>query len=176
MISSLVPLDSLSQLQKIYANHTRIDRKQALLFLMKHPSVSLVYASATLEQWWKNMGPEWQSMFSFFMTVNNPPTTEQLHRLILLDSINIPGRTSINSLEPLRQLILLRSLHMASSGITTLEPISELSEIRVAVLNNTKVADLEPLKNCSRLELLVIDNTGVTNLAPLYGMKELKLV
>lgn len=176
MISSLDPIDSLSRLQKIYANHTRIDRKQALMFLMKHPSVSLVYASAALEQWWKNMGPEWQSMFSFFMTVNDPPTTEQLHRLILLDSVNITGRTSITSLEPLRQLILLRSLHMASSGITSLEPLSELTEIRVAVMNNTKVAGLAPLKNCSRLELLIIDNTQVSGLEPLYGMKGLKLV
>lgn len=176
MISSLDPIDSLSRLQKIYANHTRIDRKQALVFLMKHPSVSLVYASAALEQWWKNMGAEWQSMFSFFMTVNDPPTTEQLHRLILLDSVNITGRTSINSLEPLRQLILLRSLHMASSGITSLEPISELTEIRVAVMNNTRIAGLAPLKNCSQLELLIIDNTQVSGLEPLYGMKGLKLV
>ena len=176
MISSLSPLDSLGTLQRVYCNDAKINQKAALAFLKKHPDVSLVYATGELSAWWQKMGKEWQGQFNFYMTLNNPPTPEQLHKLILLDSINITGRAGITSLEPMKKMILLKVLYCASTGVTDLEPLKDLTEVRVVSASNTKITGLQPLTALSELEVLYIDNTPVPDLTPLYGLKKLKRV
>lgn len=176
MISSLAPLDSLRNLRKVYCNYSKVKQKEALNFLKKHPETALVYASGELASWWKSMNSEWQKQFNFYMPLKDPPTTEQLHKLVLIDSINVTGRTQITSLDPLSRMILLRKLFLSSTGINSLEPLKELTELRTVNLNNTKVTDLKPLSNSSQLEVLFIDNTPVADLTPLYGLDKLGIV
>lgn len=172
-ISSLSPLYNLTGLQRIYCNSSKVSRKEALAFLKKQPGVSLVYASRELQAWWQTMTPEWQTVFSFYGTLNNPPTVEQLHRLALIDSVNIAGRVSITSLDPLSMLILLRHLQCQTTGVASLAPLKELSELSYLNASSTKVADLVPLADLQALGTLILDNTGVSSLAPLEGLKNL---
>ncbi|MEI7499512.1 MAG: hypothetical protein WCK84_03595 [Bacteroidota bacterium] len=175
-VSSLAPLDSLTGLQRVYCNNTLIKQKEALNFLKKHPDASLVYDSKELAVWWKGMTPEWQKLFNFYLQLDNPPTTEQLHKLALLDSINIIGRMSVISLQPLSKLILLRNLQCQSTGVTLLDPLKDLSELKIINASNTKIASLQPLSGISNLEVLNIDNTSVADLSSLYGKTSLKFV
>lgn len=176
LVNSLSALDSLNRLQRVYINNGKIRQKDALRFLKKHPDAQLVYASGELSAWWKAMGPEWQKQFNFYMTLNSPPTTEQLHKLVLLDSINITGRTAITSLAPLGKMILLHRLYLASTGITTLDPLKELTELKTVSINTTKIKDLQPLTGNEDLEVLMMDNTPVSDLTPLYSLGKLKVV
>jgi hypothetical protein len=176
MISSLAPLDSLVKLQRVYCNNSKIRQKDALNFLKKHPDASLVYASKELAAWWKGMSPEWQKQFNFYMSLNDPPTTEQLHKLVLLDSINVTGRATITSLDPLSKMILMRRLYFPSTGVTSLEPLKELTELKTISMNNTKVSNLQPLTGSSQLEVLFLDNTPVADLTPLYQLDKLGIV
>ncbi len=175
-ISSLAPLENMSKLQRVYCNNTGISQKEALVFLKKHPGTSLVYASKELEAWWKGMTPEWQNLFNFYLKFDNQPTTEQLHQLALLDSINIIGRMTVTTLAPLSKLILLRNLQCQSTGITSLDPLKDLTELKVLNASNTKVADLKPLSGIAGLEILNVDNTQVADLSPLYGLSKLQFV
>jgi Leucine-rich repeat (LRR) protein len=175
-IRSLAPLDNLTLLKRVYCNNSRIDQKEALVFLKKHPETSLVYASKELAAWWKGMTPEWQNLFNFYQKIDKQPTTEQLHSLALVDSISITGRMTMNTLDPLSKLILLRNLQCQSTGITSLDPLSGLTELKVINASNTKVADLKPLSGLGNLEILNLDNTAVTDLSPLYGLKKLQFV
>jgi len=175
-ITSLAPLDSLSMLQRVFCNNSGITQKEALRFLKKHPGASLVYASKELAAWWNGMTPEWRDLFHFYLKFDGEPTTEQLHQLALLDSINIAGRTSVKGLEPLSRLILLRNLQCQSTGITALDPLQELTELKVLNAVNTKISSLKPLTNIAGLEMLFIDNTQVADLSPLYGLSSLKFV
>ena len=175
-IKSLGPLDNLSSLERLYCNDSPLTQAEALNFIKKHPGASLVYASRALSGWWKGMAADWQNIFGLFMKLNNPPSTEQLHKLVLLDSINIAGRMSITSLEPLRKIILLRSLNCQSTGISSLAPLSDLGELQVINTSNTKVADLQPLSGLANLETLNIDNTAVAELGPLYGLARLRFL
>jgi Leucine-rich repeat (LRR) protein len=136
----------------------------------------LIYASKELGAWWKGMIPEWQSMFNFYIKLDDPPTTEQLHQLVLLDSINIIGRMTVTSLAPLSKLILLRNLQCQSTGITSFDPLKDLTELKVLNASNTKVAALQPLSGIAGLETLNIDNTQVSDLSPLYGLTRLQFV
>ena len=175
-ISSLAPLDKLSQLQRIYCNNSLVNRKTALAYLKVHPDVQLIYDTKGLTNWWKGMSPEWQTVFNFYQKFDGQPNPEQLHRLALLDSINIAGRMGITSLDPLDRLILLRSLSCQSTGITNLGPLKELTEIRTLNASNTKISDVEALSAVVALEVLNIDNTQVTKLDPLYGLNKLTFV
>jgi hypothetical protein len=175
-ITSLSALDNLSGLQRVYCNNTRINQKEALSFIKKHPEASLVYASKELAAWWKNMTPEWQNLFNFYLKLDNPPTTEQLHQLALLDSINIIGRLTVTSLAPLSKLILLRNLQCQSTGISSLDPLKDLTEIKILNTSNTKVSDLHPLSGIAGLEILNVDNTQVGDLTPLNGLARLQFI
>ena len=175
-IGSLAPLDNLAKLQRVYCNNSRVNQKEALGFLKKHPETSLVYASKELAAWWKGMTSEWQNLFHFYLKFDDKPTTEQLHRLILIDSVNITGRMTVTSLDPLGKLILLRNLQCQSTGISSLAPLSELSELQAINASNTKIADLHPLAGLENLETLNLDNSSVADLSPLYGLKKLRYV
>lgn len=175
-VKSLVPLDNLTGLQKVYFDNSKITQSEALNFLKKHPGVSLVYKSAELARWWAGINTEWQNLFNFYLPISNPPTSEQLHKLVLLDSINITGRMSVTTLEPLRELILLRNLQCQNTGLSALDPLAGLTELKVVNASGTKVSNLAPLKGLLQLELLNLDNDPVVELDPLFGLDKLRMV
>lgn len=175
-VKSLVPLNNITTLQRVYFDNAKITQSEALNFLKKHPGASLVYKSAELIRWWSGINTEWQNLFNFYLPLSTPPTSEQLHKLVLLDSINITGRMSVTSLEPLRQLILLRNLQCQNTGVTSLDPLADLTELKVVNVSGTKVSNLAPLKGLLQLESLNIDNDPVVDLDPLYGLAQLQIV
>ena len=175
-VSSLDPLRDIPTLQRVYCNQTVIRQKQALAFLKQHPGVQLIYASRELDAWWKGMSSDWQNVFRFYQRFDQQPTSEQLHQLALIDSVNIAGRTAITGLDPLGRLILLRTLQCQSSGISSLAPLKELTELQNLNASTTAVADLGPLSGLNLLEVINLDNTRVASLKPLSGLKKLRLV
>lgn len=175
-IQSLDALDGMKGIQKVYCNNSKVNQKEALKFLKKHPETSLVYASKELAAWWKGMHVEWQKQFNFYMTLNDPPTTEQLHKLVLLDSINITGRTAITTLDPMNRMILLRALWFPSTGVTSLEPIRDLTELQSLNFSNTKVADVRPLSSHQQLKVIFCDNTPVMDIGALLDLGKLQIV
>jgi hypothetical protein len=175
-VTSLTPLNDLTGLQKVYCDQSKVTDSTVRNFLKKHPGASLVFQSAALLKWWSELSAEWQKLFDFYVDISNPPTTEQLHRLVLTDSININGRTAVLSLEPLSRFIMLRNLQCQSTTVDNLLPLAKLTDLRVINASNTKIAEVKPLSGLFNLETLQIDNTTVSDLSPLYGMKVLKLV
>jgi len=175
-ISSLSALDKITGLQKVYCDNTMIDQGKATTFLQKHPSTTLVYESGELTRWWSVLPAEWKKVFYMYSTLDNPPTKEQLHQLILVDSININGRTTINTLAPLSQLRLLRNLQCSSTSVDSFDPLKILSDITEINASNTKVADLQPIAGLKKLEILNIDNTPVSQLDPVASLKSLNFI
>ncbi len=175
-VVSLKPLNDLTGLKKVFCDQSLVTDSEVRAFLKAHPGASLVYQSVALAKWWSGLSPEWQKLFSFYVDVSNPPTSEQLHRLVLTDSININGRTTVTSLEPLTRFIMLKNLQCQSTSIDNLSPLEPLTDLTVINADNTKISDLKPLSGLLNLEILQIDNTEVEDLSPLYGLTALKLV
>jgi len=175
-ISNLSALDNITGLQKVYCDNTLIDQEKATLFLQKHPSTTLVYESDELTRWWSGLSPDWKKIFNLYGSLDNPPTKEQLHLLILVDSININGRTSINTLVPLSQLRLLRNLQCSSTSVDNLDPLKTLADLTVINASNTRVANLQPLAGLKKLEVINFDNTQVGQLDPLVSLKNLNFI
>lgn len=175
-IRNLSPLKDLTNLQTVSCNNSGVKQQEALNFLKDHPATSLLYATKPLTEWWRSMTPDWRNTFNLAMELSDPPTPEQLHVLVLTDSINITGRLAITSLYPLQKLILLRNLQCQSTGISSFDPLSGLKALTTINAANTKVNKVQPLSGCTALETLNIDNTQVADLAGLEGLKSLQLV
>jgi len=175
-VKSLAPLDNLTGLQRVYCNHSNVTQPEALNFLKKHPDASLVYESETLAKWWSGIPAEWQKLFNFYVALDNPPTTEQLHKLVLIDSVNINGRIACTSLEPLRPLIMLRTLQCQSTAVDNFDPLAGLTELAEINAANTKVGSLKPMAGLTNLTTLNLDNTTIADLSPLNGLNKLDMV
>jgi Leucine-rich repeat (LRR) protein len=173
---SLDVFEKIPGIRKIYCNNTKVDPGKAIQFMLNHPQVDLVFATEPLAKWWSSMSPEWKKVFNLYHKLDDTPGTEQLHRLVTLDSLNITGRKSISSLDPVSMLSRLRVMECASTAVTSFEPLRNLRELTLINANNTKVATVEPLSSLKNLILLSIDNTPVTNLNALNGFRNLKFV
>ena len=175
-ISSLKALDNMPSLQRIYCDYTSLSKSDAISFMLKHPHTFLVFESAELAKWWSGMNTDWQNLLSHFTQLSNPPGKEQLHQLILIDSLNITGRMNIKSLDPVSMLSLLRVLYASSTSVSDISPLKSLINLQILYLDNTSVSSLQPLSTMANLKVLSIQNTPVSDLSFLYGMKDLAFV
>jgi Leucine-rich repeat (LRR) protein len=175
-VKDLEPLGEMTSLRRIYCDNTGVDHALASRFMQKHPEVLVIFESAELNKWWGGLPEEWKKVFGFYAKLDDQPTTEQLHRLSLVDSITVKGRVALTTLEPLKMLKGLRYLDAANTGITDLSPLADLSELEFINASNTKVASLDALKELKKLELLFLDNCQVSNLKALSSLEKLQFV
>ena len=175
-VQSLEVFEQITGIKKIYCNNTKVDHNKALQFILNHPQVDLVFETESLSKWWSSMSDEWKKVFNHYRQLDESPTAEQLHRLITLDSLNIKGRQSIISLEPVSKFTQLRVLECSSTAVASFEPLRDLLELTAIHANNSKVTIVEPLSGLKNLTILSIDNTPVADLTPLNGFKKLKFI
>ena len=175
-VKDLNPVGGLPDLKRIYCDNTGVDRQMASQFMQKYPEILVIYASDELNKWWSTLPVEWKNVFSFYSKLDNSPTTEQLHRLSMIDSIDIKGRTSVTSLEPIKMLKQLKKLDCANSGISDLSPLTGITDLIFLNFSNTKVTSVDPVRNSKNLEFLYMDNTQVNNIKALYGLKMIKYI
>ncbi|MCX6243999.1 MAG: hypothetical protein NTU98_04780 [Bacteroidetes bacterium] len=175
-VTSLEVFEQLPKIKKIWCNNTKVDPNKALHFILEHPQVDLIFETEILMKWWSGMSDEWKKIFSFYRKMDESPTTEQLHRLITIDSISITGRQSVTSLDPLSKLTQMRVVELASTAVSSFEALRNLPELTRINANNTKVASVEPLSGSKKLIILSLDNTPAADLGPLKGFPDLKLI
>lgn len=175
-VKDIEPLGTLPQLRRIYCDNTGVDHKIASQFMQNHPKILVIFESVELEKWWGGLSEEWKGLLGFYSKLDSPPNTEQLHRLSLVDSVNIKGRSTLTSIEPLAQLKGLRVLDAGNTGISDLSPLSGLTSLTFLNLSNTKITSLAPLKELKELQILYLENTQVSDVKPLLDLSKLKLV
>jgi len=175
-VQSLDVFEKIPGIKKIYCDNTKIDADKGLQFMLKHPLVDLVFESDILAKWWNGMPAEWKKVFNLYRQLDNNPSPEQLHHLVTLDSLNINGRLTIASLDPVSRLTQLRVLECASTAVNGFEPLRGLSQLTRINAVNTKVRSLEPLSKLKNLIILMLDNTPVNDITPLSGLNQLKFI
>ncbi|MCX6247307.1 MAG: hypothetical protein NTW10_06210 [Bacteroidetes bacterium] len=175
-VKSLDVFEHLPAIKKIYCDNTRVNPDLALQFMLRHPDVDLVFESEILLKWWESMPADWKLVMNHYRKLDDSPSSEQLHKLITLDSLNISGRMAITSLDPVSKFTQLRILECANTGVTSLDPLKELMEITRIDAKNTKVAGVQPLSKMGKLSILSIDFTPVNDISPLKGLKKLTFI
>jgi Leucine-rich repeat (LRR) protein len=149
-----------------------------------------------LSAWWNNLGIEWKMVFRKYVNVGDTATEGQLKAITALESIDLAGTSTINSLEPLtrltnlkvldasetaigsisplRNLAKIEHLHLSKTQVSSLAPLRYAYSLKELLIENTQVTDLEVLGNYTNLEKLYIDHTSVSNLAPLAKLTKLR--
>ena len=175
-VSDLGPLENLPQLRKIFCDQAPVPGDKAIKFMLDHPQVLVIFKTEALNKWWAGMSQEWKKVFNLYSMVDALPTSEQLHRLVVIDSINVKGRPGISSLAPLMELEQLRYLDFGSTSVDDLGSLKNLRNISYINASNTKITEVEALKDLDKLTEIVADNTLISELMPLAGLKKLKMV
>ncbi len=175
-VRSLDVFENTPGIKKIYCDNTKIDPDQALKFMLKHPDVDLVFESDALAKWWGSMQADWKKVFNLYRKLDNSPTTEQLHHLITLDSLDISGRMAITSLDPVSKLTRLRVLECANTSVTSFEPLKDLAELTRINATNTRVPSVQPLSGLIKLSILILDHTSVNDISALRPLKNLTFI
>lgn len=119
-----------------------------------------------LTHWWKQLSYEWQSVFRKKLNL----TTDSLalgdiRNIAAITELDLSSNTFIQTLEPLGQLINLRSLNLSRTTVTDLAPIRNLTELVDVDISHTKINDLSPLKYSNKLEKLKVHHTEVRDIS-----------
>ena len=88
-----------------------------------------------------------------------------------------PGHMStkfITDISPLKNLILLETLHLEETKITDLSPLQDLTQLKDIMLNNGLISDVSPLKNLTNLESLSLYGNQITDITSLKSLPQLK--
>jgi Leucine-rich repeat (LRR) protein len=173
-VADLEPLGSLPKLEKIYCDQTQVTRSTANSFMASHPNILVIYESQQLSTWWEGLSTDWQDIFKGYVILDQNPTTEQLHKLTLINQVNIEGKANLTSLEPLINLSNLTEIQAKGTGITDLAPLAELNDLKILGFADTKVGNLQPLETLLALEQLDFSSTQVQALSGLSTLVHLK--
>jgi hypothetical protein len=173
-ISDISPLNGLPELNKIYCDQTHVTTQEALSFMALNPDVLVIYESATLIDWWKDLSPAWKEVFIEKVSWMRNPKKEELHQITRIDAINISGNKRIQTLEPLSQLSLLKEINCQGTNISDLEPLEALADLRELNFSGTDVQDVKALEKLSKLEILWFDQTRVSSIYPLLNLSEIR--
>jgi len=175
-VYDISPLSGLPELNRIYCDQTGITRKLANNFMEENAGVLVIYESAALINWWNDLPKEWNNYFSNYIGLDGKPEKESLHEITKIKSVDISGKNTIKSLEPLENLAMLNDLNCSATGITNLEPLRELADLNSLNFSDTDVSDISVLSRLSELDELRFDNTLVNDIDPIMHLDELKLV
>jgi Leucine-rich repeat (LRR) protein len=163
-IADLMPLQKLAQLEKIYCDQTQVTRAAAEAFKVINPNVLVIFDSKDLTIWWNTLSPEWKNILSKTAVIGLDPSKEELAKVPLLDSINLNGDSRINTLEPLRKLLKLKTILANKTGITDVLPLQGHLEIRYLDISETNVKDISPLSRFTTLRVLQADKSKIENI------------
>jgi Leucine-rich repeat (LRR) protein len=173
-VASLTPVEKLTGLRYIYADNTPIDDASAFQFQKNNNGCIVVYKTKDLEAWWKSLPVAWKNLFSGQFKIDSPPTREQLHTILFLDSLTITDNNPIVDLSPIGMIKGLKTLSINGTQVNSLQPLASLTDLEVLKCNQNPVSDLTPISGLSKLLILDIENTPVAKLDPVIKMPDLK--
>lgn len=172
-VSSLETLQGLKNLKYIYADSSKINDNSAFKFRQENPDCIVIYKTGELEKWWNDLPKEWNEYFTETYSLESPPSKENLHQILFVDSLVITDKRAINDLTPITELKGLISISFTGTQINNLQPLSRLQNLKVIKCNQNPVSDLTPLSGLSSLTSIDIENTPVSDLGPFENFKKL---
>lgn len=176
-ISDLSPLKNHKKLSKIYCDQSRVTDEDASAFIKENRFTLVIYDTETLRNWWNQLPIYWKAIFSKQIEISDTePTTEQLHQIINMQTLDLADNTYIQNLLPVSRFTNLRNLNIANTEINSLLAIQNLSNIEVLDISNTHINSLEPLKEMRNLKRLVITRTPITDFTPLINNHNIEVI
>jgi Leucine-rich repeat (LRR) protein len=132
---------------------------------------------AALLSWWSELSLEWQNLLKTKLPGGealDSVTLQHIRSMAGIEALDLSYNPYIQHLEPLAQLVNLRSLNLAHTNIDDLTPIRNLTELKALDLSGTKVSSIEALRYAGKLESFNISRTRITDLGVVGKFSELR--
>ena len=164
-LSDLTPLQSLSSLQHLDLNRTRVRDLTSLKYLSDLQSLDLSSTQV------RDLTPlqSLLSLQSLYLGGTQVSDLSPLQSLSSLRELSL-SNTQISDLTPLQSLSSLQTLYLSRTQVRDLSPLQSLSSLKTLTLRSTQVRDLRPLRSLSSLQTLNLSSTQVRNLRPLQSL------
>ena len=175
-ISKLEPLCGLPNLLKINAENTKVKSEQVLKLRLAQPSVTVIYQTDELRNWWNTLDNNWREVFRNAIDIDTNPKAEQLQAIANIEELTVDPKIIITNLEPLTKLLFLKKLIINDNHITDLSPLGELQQLKELNIDGNAVSDISVLNNIKSLEVLSIENTRVVDINALDDMTHLRIL
>ncbi len=196
--SDIIALVKLPRIEVIFCESTPVTQPQVMAFLDNKPETIIIYHSDELLNWWVQIPDEWKTIFRQHVSMDEAPSSLQLHKIEYLVTLNIEGNTTITNLQPITRLKRLKNLQIsrtqifdlgpiseltqlekltcAASPLRSLGPISKLQELKYLDIANTPIDGLDPLSNLLSLESLICSGTQIKDLKPIASLINLRIL
>lgn len=175
-IRDLQPLTGLRKLSRIYCDNTAVGATEAANFNKENTRTLIIYDTDALNDWWQDLPIYWKSIFSQQASISSQPTTEELHAIINMKSLDLHDNTYIQNLQPVSRLTALESLDISNTEIMRLDPLFGMTSLQRLEMRNTFVSSLKPLEVSNSLRILNISNSQVEDLDPLENINTLEII
>jgi Leucine-rich repeat (LRR) protein len=176
LVDNLSSLEELQNLRNIFADNTNIDQQVFEDFIELKKDILLVYKSAKLIIWWENLSSSWKTVFQNHMRWTARPKTEDLHKLLQIQSLEITENRAITELNPVDKLSHLRKLKVNDTKITDVSPLRNLKYLKEVDLSRNPITDLTSLQFLTNLEFLYLNNMPIDNLDWLFSLSQIKIL
>ena len=128
-----------------------------------------------LQNWWKSLSEDWKKLLSAVIPVADPPTYEQLKKIVSLDRIDFPGR-KITNIDPLDRLTQLKKIDLGQNMITTLYPLRNLAKLEQLDCAENQITSLEPLKYSTKLVNLDCSSNKISSIGEIINFEKLEVL
>ena len=174
-VSDLSPLAGNKRLKLVLADGSKVTQRNVLALQKTLPGCLVLFQTPQLTVWWNNLEKPWQQAFARQAEMDDPPTAEQLQRLVNRQELSINNHLDIDNVEPLTVFVRLKALRIDNTGITDINPLTELkNSLRSLSITNSPLWDISPLAKMKKLKTLSLENTSVEDLLPLENLHQLQ--
>ena len=176
-VTNLSPLANDIHLETIMANNTPITKREVYQLKENLKDVTVIFQTEELLEWWNTLDNDWKEILRAHVgSDNEPPTSQELQKIIDLKSLVIEEENTIQTLNPIQNFHWLEKVNVIGQGIRDIKPLAQKIHLRELLLQNNPISDLSPLESDTLISVLNIENTQVTDLSSLEKMSHLRIL
>ncbi len=173
-VSDLLPLTGNSNLSIIYADGSKVTDKQAEALRRHLPNCLVIYQTARLHSWWQKLNKNWKQVFSEQITMDEPPTKEQLQKLVNLKKVSIRNQLQLSNLIPLSVFTRLKEVYLDNTAVSDITPLFHFTKLECLSVRNSPLANIQGIEKLHELKKLDFENTSVDNLDAIQNLNRLR--
>ena len=175
-ILQVTPLLRLGRLEILYADGVPVIAGSINQLWDSIPDALIIYQTPVLKEWWNSLPASWKTVFNKLEPMGGVPTSEQLHRVASLRTLDLSESRDISDLNPIRKLARLEKLNISRIPIADILPLASITRLLEFNCSNTPVTDLSPLAGNRKMSALYLSNTQINNIDVVEGFNDLKIL
>ncbi|MBU1014328.1 MAG: hypothetical protein KKG99_15115 [Bacteroidetes bacterium] len=173
-VKNLTPLTDLTNLKIVYADSSKVEIEDYLNFNPTNEDVLVVFQTNYLMNWWETLANSWKEVFTKKINLTEGFTKETLHQIASIKSLDISNNIRLKTLEPLKNLHVLKELIFSGTQMSDLGPLENLRRLTRIECGNNPISNLGPIMNLPKLSYLDISNIPIRDFEQVQFMTSLE--